>query len=100
MIKQFLKEKIEPHIPSLLKCPILGHEIRTDVLFFEGLEYCVRCDEPQPQRARLLDVPEYFLWKIKWNIKYRYRSLKDWVTCTKCGCHFGKHDETVDHIPF
>lgn len=32
--------------------------------------------------------------------QWKHRSVKNWLTCSECGWHFGKHNEKVDHVPF
>ena len=64
-------------------CRIFGHDLNMDVIEFYSAAYCERCgynsmDDFDPSFMELIQA--------------RFRR---W-----CGKHFGKHDESVDHLPF
>lgn len=38
------------------------------------------------------------LWR--WTARINIRQAREWLTCPDCGKHFGRHDESVEHLPF
>lgn len=86
-------------MPSV-RCRWWGHAIDPVASHYYSLTYCARCDCPVyecpgvRERIRI----RWFLVRT-WIHAEAYR-LRDWVTCSDCGHHWGRHDETVDHLPF
>lgn len=43
-------------------------------------------------------------WRMTWRIRYRLlqrrQRVTEWLKCHDCGKRFGRHDDSVSHIPF
>lgn len=71
-----------------LICKWKGHDLATGTGF-----YCERCHQE-------IDYNEFTKDTIRERVIAYCKRLKTWWKCEECGVRFGKHDDSVDHIPF
>lgn len=84
-----------------LICKLWGHDLDPEASYYYAADHCRRCD----QHAYQLDtgLREWLLvrcWVARRWILDRLQSWGYWLKCTDCGQRFGRHDESVDHLPF
>lgn len=86
-----------------LACHILGHAINHEASYYYGVEYCDRCEKQVPGNTGLKKALEnlgWALWRIRDAMCDCALRVRQWLTCSDCGRHFGRHDDAFDHIPF
>lgn len=84
-----------------LRCRLMGHRLDPEASYYYAIDHCTRCDcEVQ---IGMLKVE-----RIKVRIAIEWQFAKEWVSsflarfrpCPECGKKWGRHDATIDHLPF
>ena len=61
---------------------------------------CPECYEPWPEYERMTFYFEGMRGYLRDRWECRQRRIREWWRCPDCGSRFGRHDESVDHLPF
>lgn len=82
-----------------LICRLIGHDFEPEAAHYYGLYSCRRCgyEDRDGRPPSWLEVVRY---RLRGWIRDRRHDFRKWWKCSDCGRHFGRHDETVDHLPF
>jgi len=89
------------------RCFFLGHDIDSECLEFNCIQYCKRCGEDDhsylsetiPSKWRHFTSLTRYGWRLV--IRQWFREKTRWFRkCDDCGKRFGRHDDSIDHIPF
>lgn len=81
-------------------CRWWGHAIDPTASYYYGVDYCVRCNDSVDGCTGVRE----WIW-VRWCLardwlNRKVHRLRDWITCSDCQHHWGRHDDTIDHLPF
>lgn len=83
-------------------CFFIGHAY-SEIAGQHGYLACDRCgfSEPlQEGRKEPFTIAEWLHWR-RYVAKRKVGELKAWLSpCSDCGKRFGRHNNTIDHLPF
>lgn len=86
--------------PLTALCRTSGHRLDLFAAAYYEVFRCTRCDTTlidPPTPLRRLQLAIYRLQEWTTETVFRWRC---WLKCSECGRYAGRHDATVDHIPF
>lgn len=80
-------------------CRVFGHLWNPDAAEYYRQYYCDRCGHEE----NFNDGPS-LVHRLTWRWRLWFRDQRHawsrWWVCSDCGWHCGRHDESVDHLPF
>lgn len=81
---------------------IVGHDFDEDHCRSIGFLVCERCgyEGCEDDSDSLVNCILTVYWTLWFNVVPPLKRFREWITCTQCGRHFGRHDNNVDHCPF
>jgi hypothetical protein len=82
-----------------LLCRLLGHRLCPDARKHGHFDLCLRCH----QEAYDLPQPAHIQWlrQMRWRLHDVKVGFLAWFQpCYACGRRFGRHDDSIDHLPF
>lgn len=85
--------------PPLL-CRILGHAWEPVAAKFYCVYLCERCLHEGYSDGSIRERVSLRLWIWRNRLSEQTHRWRAWLTCSDCGKHFGRHDESADHLPF
>jgi hypothetical protein len=89
------------------RCKVFGHKLDEFSTVFYYVDRCYRCSEYGAGCTKDVYDAGWREWiKVKWWYA-GLRARNAWIDytrwfrrCGSCGLRFGKHDGTVEHLPF
>jgi hypothetical protein len=61
---------------------------------------CDRCGDVYEDECGVREWVKVRWWLARQWLEREYTGWREWWRCGECGCRFGKHDDSYDHIPF
>ncbi len=95
-----MSEFRKPGLPLL--CRLWGHAVDETALHYYGVVHCERCGL---HGESTMDTGAREWLKVRWWLLKEWlgsygRGILGWLHCSECGHWFGKHDDSIDHVPF
>lgn len=81
-------------------CKWWGHRLVPEAAEFYSVYICKRCGKYVEEDRGLREWLNLRWYFFLWNTRHKIADWRTWLRCPDCGLHFGKHDESQDHIPF
>lgn len=85
-----------------LRCLLFGHRLHVDASYYYGIDQCEHCDREfiygrHPVARAKVRAVIFARWLRE--LAFSIRSFL-FCRCEDCGRRFGRHDNTIDHLPF
>lgn len=84
-------------------CSLLGHKDSDPEAIYDPF-VCKRCGDSDYDNHYDDDFDPWHIrlyYRMKWRAKNKRDRFVGWFRrCPDCGRRFGRHDESVDHLPF